>query len=196
MKALLIIVPLIGAFTGWFIIRLALALLFRPYNVVNIPVIGVEVQGLLPRKKSQLAEEVTQIVETQLQLAASDKPGFAAEIRDSLTCSVLEAAEEHLEDKIPSLVPAAIKKRIINLVEDIIRKEIPGFLNNLANNMGNDGENECLGLLEDRIRGYNLRELEEKINKSRGILYIKTCAALVGFFSGLVQLGVVWLSAA
>ncbi len=45
---------------------MAIKLIFRPYEPVNIPIINFKVQGLLPKRSKDLAKKIGEIVERDL----------------------------------------------------------------------------------------------------------------------------------
>ena len=60
----LLLFPLVGAGIGWFTNHLAVKMLFRPKRPVRFA--GLTVQGLIPRRREDLAESVAEIVEQEL----------------------------------------------------------------------------------------------------------------------------------
>ncbi len=198
MKILVIFIPLIGAATGWLIITFSLMTLFWPATPRRIPYTNLGIQGLLPQKQATLAVGIGEMIEIQLRSAVTAESGMAPEILNSLTGTVVEAVRERLDKRIPSLVPKGIKQKIIDIVEENIRKEIPVVIETVAENFRNRqscGIDLCRWV-EDKIRRYDLSELEARISHSREIILLKAGAALIGFLSGIVQLLVVWLAQA
>lgn len=55
-----IVVPLLGALIGYVTNRIAVAMIFRPIRPVNV--LGLRVQGLMPRRQSDLAESIGRVV--------------------------------------------------------------------------------------------------------------------------------------
>lgn len=194
MKTLFFLLPLIGALTGWVIITVSLKILFWPRNPARTP-FNFTFQGVLPKKQVELAEGIGEIVKTQIRFAVTDDSGVAPEILERLTGVVVDAARERLNDRIPALVPKGIKYKIAGIVEDIIRREIPGFVDTLADHMRNEKEceSDICRWAEERIREYDLSELETKISSAGETRGLKLGAAAIGFISGLIQLFVVWL---
>jgi uncharacterized membrane protein YheB (UPF0754 family) len=60
----LILMILIGTFIGWVTNYIAIKLLFRPYNEINI--LGFKIQGVIPKRRSEIALNIGQTVNTQL----------------------------------------------------------------------------------------------------------------------------------
>lgn len=188
MKALLLLIPVIGGITGWVIVSGVLKLLFWPRRPTKI--LNISLCGLLPQKQADLAAGVRQMVETGIKSAVTAESGMAPELLDNLIEMVVTAAREHLEGRIPALVPGGIRRKITAIVEDIIRREIPVFVHTFGGQVqqgGSSGSDLCC-LVEEGIKQYDLSELERKLFSSREILWIKIAAAAVGLFSGLLQL--------
>ncbi len=190
MEPILILIPVIGGFSGWFSAGLALKVLFRPVHPVRIPLTDRYIRGLLPGKQEHFAAGIREIIQTQLQLAATEDSGPAYEVRTNLSNTVIASIKEHIQNKIPFLVPRGVRQKIIDTVTDIVRKEIAGFLDELVYSVRRDrgAGAELCRFIEEKIRNYDLAELEQKIKKTRQIYYLKGGAALIGIISGFLQL--------
>ena len=192
LKMFLILIPIIGAFTAWLITKLLFKMLFWPIRPVELP-FGIVVRGMLPQKRDELAAGVKEVVENQLRFAAAGEGGLGSDISERLTDTVASAAREHVYQRTPGLVPRTIKIKVADLVEDFIRKEMPGYASSLTENMQkHDFAADISSWAQARIDSYDLAELELRLNSSREIFYIKAGAVTIGFISGLLQLLVVW----
>jgi len=192
-KLLVFLLPLIGALSGWFIVAALLKLLFWPGQPVKLA-FGPTVQGFIPKKREQLAAGVGEIIQGQIQSAVSGKSDMAPDILDRLTETAAEAVRERVYDRIPPVVPKTIRLKIASLVEDIVKKEIPGFVTALAANMQSESGLNLSRWAAQALREYDLREAEGKILRSPETLYLKAGAAAVGLLAGTVQLLVVYLA--
>lgn len=190
MKLLLLLIPLIGAAAGWAIISILIKIMFWPPEPTRIPFTTHMFRGLLPHKRAELAKGIGEIIETNLLSAVTAESGVAPEIIDNLTDTAVKAARERLDKKIPALVPKGIKHRIAGVVEDIIRREIPAFVDTLADNMrrDRDGGADLNRWAEEKIQDYDLSQLETTITGAKETFYLKAGAATIGFASGLLQL--------
>jgi uncharacterized membrane protein YheB (UPF0754 family) len=61
-----ILLSIIGAAIGWLTNVFAIKLIFRPLNPIKIPLVNISIQGLIPKRKSELARSIGQTVETEL----------------------------------------------------------------------------------------------------------------------------------
>ena len=62
-----ILIPaFIGGIIGWITNVLAIKMLFRPVYPVRIPLIGIDLQGLLPKRRAEIAVSIGETVEKEL----------------------------------------------------------------------------------------------------------------------------------
>ncbi|MBU7007125.1 hypothetical protein [Phosphitispora fastidiosa] len=190
MEYILILIPVIGGISGWFTAALALKVLFRPADPMKLPFTDTHIRGLLPGKQEHLAAGVREIIQTQLQLAVTEDSGPAYEVRANLSNTIVVSIKEHIQHKIPFLVPRGVRQKIIDTIEDIVRKEIAGFLDELVYSVRQDrgaGSDLCR-FIEEKIRCYDLADLETRVKKLPEIFYLKIAAALIGVAAGLLQI--------
>ena len=57
---------IIGAVIGWITNILAIKLLFRPLRPYKIPLLNYEIQGLLPKRKAEIASNIGKTVDEEL----------------------------------------------------------------------------------------------------------------------------------
>jgi uncharacterized membrane protein YheB (UPF0754 family) len=106
-----IFMVIIGGLIGWFTNMLAIRLLFRPYEPIKIPVIGVSLQGLIPLRKAELARSVGEQIEKELLsmddiMRAFDNPDQKSELKVFLRLYL----NDMILEKIPAFVRNAMKK--------------------------------------------------------------------------------------
>ncbi len=195
MKLLLLLVPVIGAVTGWVILTIFLKVLFWPPLPTRIPWTNYSFQGIVPKKRDELAAGLREMITTWLQSAAGGESGLAPGLLHNLVEAVEEAARERLEEKIPVLVPRPVKEGIIRAIKELLRREIPAFVETLADNLksGQVAGIDLCRWAEDYVRAYDLSELAARLSRSREIVLLKTGAAALGFGFGFLQLLVVRL---
>ena len=61
-----IFLPLTGALIGWITNLLAIRLLFHPRRPLRLWPLPFKIQGLLPKRREELAENIADIVSEQL----------------------------------------------------------------------------------------------------------------------------------
>jgi hypothetical protein len=195
MKTLVFLLPLIGGFTGWLTTYIILKLLFWPTQPMQLPFLQSTVQGLIPQKRNELAGNIKLVIETQVMSAVTNETGIAPEILKNFTDTVVKTARERVSKRLPGILPGGIKEKITRVVEDIIRREIPLFVENLADNLSHQKESgpDFCCWAEETIITYDLKGLEVKIMKSDEVRLVKTAAIIMGILSGAVQALLVWI---
>src|SRR5699024_6642162 len=114
------ILAFIGGLIGWITNVLAIKLIFRPIEPICIPVIGYQFQGLIPKRRNELAKSVGETIERELisieevlerMLENYDKSEWMNTIQYKIN--------EVVSRKIPTFLPRNIKELIITYVQDI-----------------------------------------------------------------------------
>ena len=117
----LIILALIGALIGWMTNVIAIKLMFRPIEPVRILWTPIKIQGLIPKRKAEIAKSIGDIINDELisiediatkLIQDMDKKEVVALIKDK----ILAVANE----KMPSMIPSMFKGMILQTVENMI----------------------------------------------------------------------------
>lgn len=192
MELKFILPPLIGAAIGWFTNFVAIKLLFRPHTPVSF--MGFSVQGLIPKRRSQIARGMADTIESEL-LSSKD---FAA-ILDSIDWKgeverVIEELVEHrLSSKRISKVPiigfvtdnlrTQIKYLITKEVLVQIEKKKAGFKDTLQKSI------DVRTVITERIDNLDLVKFEGLLQKfiSKELRHLEWLGGLMGFIIGIVQ---------
>lgn len=179
-----LVLPVIGAIHGWVTNLLAIRLLFRPRRPIRF--LLWTVQGVVPRRRADLAKRVAEIVEKDLLpldslLAAARKGGLDAQIEAEVT----RAMEDRLEEILPRFLPGglrlSVKAQILRL---LIRETVPAVTRLLDSAGEVLGENLKIGAaVEARLLSLDLSEVEAAILRVAG----REIGSIVrlGFFMGL-----------
>lgn len=190
-QANLLLFVLLGAGAGWLANFLLLRSLFYPRRPITLPFFNLTLWGLLPRRQDEVARLVGKWVEKEFLgaeglLAQLEKQGITGRLQEEMVAGILRRVKE----KIPVLVPAIIRDRLLAGLEKTLRREIQEFLQvALAQAAATLEENFPVGrMVENRIRALELLELEQMIYREtlRLPLLGGAVGALLGiFFWGL-----------
>lgn len=183
--------PLVGAFIGWSTNLLAVRLLFRPYRPVRIPFLGLVIQGMLPRHRLELAKKAGELIEKEL-LPFDHLLAFlqSAEVAGELTRLAEMAVRARVMDRLPAFLPSSVKRAAGDLLADLVRRELPGLLSEVAVSSGQVRQKLSLArLVEERMNRFDLPRLEEIIFQVAGreLRHIEVLGGVIGFLAGLVQ---------
>ena len=188
----IIIMALVGGCIGWFTNFLAVKLIFRPLNPVRIPVIGFEFQGLVPKRRNEIAASIGKTVEEQLlSIEELSKHLNTEKNREVIIKNIRVGILRVVNEKLPSFIPIGIKNTILNYIGDVIDKESKTFISNNMDKLIEDAVKtvDVSKLVEQKINDFDLMELESIILSlsKRELKYIELLGGVLGFFIGLFQ---------
>ena len=191
----LIIMTVVGGIIGWVTNVLAIKMLFRPIYPIKIPLTNFKIQGLIPRRRNEIAKSIGEAVENELirvndiieQLVTVENK---TEVLDSIRIRVLKT----LDLKIPSLIPSSIKQKLLQYVGEQIDLEAGGILDKTIDDLTNKAiEKVKVGqMVADKIDEFELGKIEEMILQlsSRELKHIEilggVLGVIIGFFQGLL----------
>lgn len=192
----LLMMAVIGALIGWATNMIAIRLLFRPYEPVKIPGLPMVFQGLMPKRRTEIAKTIGATVEEELvtveeiidqMIEDLDKK----EIIDIVKSRVLAMAE----NKMPMLVPAPFRSMIYNYIEDAIDENADAAIAEISEQVVHRAtEKISVGLIvEEKINAFDFRKLEEIVVAvaNKELRHIEWLGGVIGFLIGLLQGGLV-----
>ena len=182
----------IGGIIGWITNVLAIKMLFRPIYPIHIPVLNYKVQGLLPKRREEIAVSVGLTIEEELidieQILSKISND---ENRESALVSIKAAISVIVNKKIPILVPFIIRENIITYIEEQIDKEAPNMIENLVKDLYEKTSKDIsIGkMVEDKINQIDLTKLEEITIglAKRELKHIEVLGGVLGSIIGLIQ---------
>lgn len=188
----LVMIPIAGAFIGWITNRLAIVMLFRPHRPIRIPLLGLEIQGLIPRRRRELARALARAVEDDL-LSVDDILDRLAtqERRDEVVASLLAAAGERIRDRVQAFIPERVVSLVLGFFSQYARREIRAYLDRSVDMLSERFREDLdlAGMVESKIAGLPLAEVERLVGRlaARELWYIEIFGAVLGFFIGVLQ---------
>lgn len=196
---MLLALPVMGALIGWLTNRLAIQMLFRPREGFSIA--GLQVQGLIPKRRLEIAERVATIVETELL----EKHFIRQKLSEFEIASPIEriAAQVVHNGVAPRLRRLPLLGGFINdghlaqlhaiAVEEMTRAA-PALLADIANQT--ESRLNIAETVRTRIEGLDLDVLERLIRSlaAREFRAIEWLGGILGFIVGLAQLAILLLS--
>lgn len=195
----LVTLPVISALVGWLTNRVAIRMLFRPRQPRRF--LGIQWQGLIPRRQNDIAERTGELVEKELlqghvlrqQIEQIHVEGILEETTHRL---VYQGLGPRLK-KIPllgSFVSESHLKMLHEMAVEELRKEAPQIVKKVAQQA--EERLDVRKLAEDRVRNFDTEELERVVNRvaAQEFRSIEQLGAALGFIIGLVQIGLLLLS--
>lgn len=187
----LLFLPVIGALIGWLTNWIAIKLIFKPYNPYRVPILGIVIQGLLPRRKNELAQSVGAAVEEELlppeQLVRRVEE---MQLKEKIETALFNIANERLEETL-RIVPLSIRQLVINYLQELLGKELDRHLDQFLNEIQENIVKESnLGkIVEEQISNFDFIRLEELVFKivASELKHIEILGGALGFLIGVVQ---------
>jgi uncharacterized membrane protein YheB (UPF0754 family) len=170
-----IVYPLVGSFLGFITNYIAIKLLFRPKKRV------LGIQGLLPKRKAEIAERAGRIVNDYLVNSEEIRKQLDREKLGRAIEGFLEKNGSNLMD-IP-ILKGTLKKIILAMLIDrdgyFKRKILETFIDRAM----------VSNIVEQKIKEFDVGALESLVKNASGpeINFIMLSGACLGFIIGLTQ---------
>lgn len=195
----LLILASIGAIIGWMTNVIAIKLMFRPVNPVGIKGTPFVIQGLIPKRKAEIAKSIGDVISDELisiekivdkMITDMDKQ----QIINLIKQKVMVVASE----KMPSIIPSMFKGMILQNIEQMIDENGEQIIVELGEQLSHKAIESIniSKMVEDQINAYDFEKIEEmtlKIAKTE-LKHIEVLGGVIGFFIGIFQ-GVIVLYA-
>ena len=187
----ILILAIIGGLIGYITNVIAIKLIFRPINPIKIPILNIEIIGMIPKRKTEIATNIAKVVE--------EKFISVDEITDNI---ITEQDKQHIIDYIKvrvklilsekmTLIPSTIRNLVQNYVSEIIEDEIREGIDELSEEMIIKTKNRIniKEIIENKINELDLYELETIILQivKNELRHIEVLGLILGFFIGIVQ---------
>lgn len=188
----LLILAVLGGIIGWITNRLAIKMLFRPFQPVNIPLINFKIQGLIPKRKAEIAKSIGETVEKEL-LSTEEiiMELIKGDNKDEILAMFKNKIAEIITDKRSSLIPSVFKKMILKYINGIIDEEgdriITEFIEDTV--IKATASIRLSKMIEDRINKFEIEELEKiaiKVVRAE-LRHIEILGGILGFIIGIFQ---------
>ena len=189
----LVIMVIISAAIGWITNWVAIKMLFRPHNELNLGLF--KIQGLIPKRRAEIGIGIANVIQNELisikdVIANIDREEFSKRLNDLID----DVLEKNLKTKVKEKFPVMqmffsdkMAKDVSNTIKGIVmenQEKIFEIFSNYAE------ENiDFSTIITDKISNFSLDKLEEIINglAKKELKHIEVIGAILGAFIGLVQ---------
>lgn len=185
-----ILLPLVGALIGWITNLIAVKLIFRPYQPINI--LGYTLQGVVPKRREELARKIGEVIEKEL-LSADDLLEYigSEEIIGGIGETLSVTMKARIMERLPLFIPLSIKSIISEAITEQVQKELPSFMSEfLSGSKDKFKEKFKPGeIVENKVNSFPLDRLEAIILAvaARELKHIEVLGGVLGFIIGLLQ---------
>ena len=199
MPLLILSIPLISAFIGWFTNWIAIKMLFHPR--LPVKVLGITFQGIFPKRQHQFAQKLGKLVSEEL-LSFKD---IEAKITDESNLKqVMPIVETHIDNflrnKLSAEMPIIsmfIGDKTIEQLKSLFMKELESLFPVLMTSyMGKlRHELDLEAIVTEKVSKFSSDKLEEILQAimSKEFRFIEIIGAVLGFLIGIVQVFITWI---
>lgn len=188
----LAILTIVGGIIGWVTNILAIKMLFRPIKPITIPLTNIKIQGLIPKRRNEIALSIGEAVESELiQINDIIEKLVTSQNKTEVIHSIKRRVLMAVDLKIPSLIPSAIKLKLLEYIGEQIDVEAEDILERTIDDLTTKAvEKVKIGqMVAEKIDEFELEKIEEMILKlsSRELKYIEILGGVLGAVIGLLQ---------
>ena len=192
MKNLLFMV-IVGTFIGWVTNYIAIKLLFRPYNEINI--LGFKLQGVIPKRRKELAENIGKTINAEfISIKDITNTIDSMELEIEIDKIVGDIVEKKIKGEFLGSYPMLkmfINDSIIDKIKSYIKSAIEENKGEIVNTIIGKLEKEIdfEDLIIKKINEFSLEDVEKMtINIAKNELkHIEYIGAVLGAFIGVIQ---------
>ncbi|MCC0666513.1 DUF445 family protein [Clostridioides sp. ZZV15-6597] len=187
----ILILAVIGGFIGYVTNVVAIRLIFRPIVPIKIPVLNIEIVGLIPKRRAEIAANVGEIIQNEfLSMDEILANIITDEDKEEVVRYIKARVKIIIHEKV-SFIPSSIKNMIQDYLGDIIESEVKQSIDELSKNIINKANEriDIQKMVEDKINELDLYELEEIIIRiaKNELKHIEILGLVLGFLIGIVQ---------
>lgn len=188
----ILLMAIIGALIGWVTNIIAIKLLFRPYKSIEIPIFKFKIQGLIPKRREEMAKSIGDVIEKELlSLDEIVEKAIDEQNIQHIKNVVKNKINEIIRDKLPSIIPSIFKNMIYSYIDEFMEKEGEKILLDLIKTMINKVSEDISlsNIVEDKINSFDIKRIEDIIVSiaKKELKHIEILGGILGFVIGIVQ---------
>lgn len=190
----IMILAIIGGIIGYITNVIAIKLIFRPIEPIKIPIINKEIIGLIPKRKSEIAQNIGQVIQDELiDIHELIKNVVSENDKEEIVFYIKNKINDVIDKKINQspLGFMGIGKMVNDFISEHLDDEIKNAVDELTEVLINKGKDRIniQEIVKDKINELDLYKLEEIILSivKKELKHIETLGLVLGFFIGLVQ---------
>ncbi|GAA0814517.1 DUF445 domain-containing protein [Clostridium tertium] len=187
----ILILTIVGGLIGWITNILAIKLLFRPIKPVKIPILNIEILGLIPKRKNEIAANIGEVISNEL-LSMDDI------LDQALSNSNGENFNSYITDKIKNIIneklniiPMPFRIMAAPYIDEILNKEVPNAVDEISIDLLDKAKENVniQEIVEEKINQLDLEKLEDIIIKvaKKELKHIEILGLVLGAIIGVLQ---------
>jgi uncharacterized membrane protein YheB (UPF0754 family) len=182
----------IGGFIGWVTNKIAIKMLFRPIKPIRLGVMTL--QGVLPKRKNQIAVSIGETVEAQFVNKEELLQSFLdADTKQSVLSSIQRILVTKIKEVVPSMMLAMLGQGLDDLVRKLINDHGDDLLNELIESLNkNESVMPIRTIVTQKINDLDMIEFESLVINivKKELRHIETVGLVLGILIGIAQYGI------
>lgn len=188
----LILMTSVGGIIGYFTNVVAVKMLFRPLKAVRIPILGWEIQGLIPKRQKDIAISIGQTVQDEL---ISVEELIDKLVEDADKTAMIAAAKarilEMAENNLPPMVPSIFKGAIVKYVAEAVDQNAESVMTEISEKLVHQATEkiQIADMVAEKIEAFDVMKLEEIIFaiSKQELKHIEVLGGVLGVLIGFLQ---------
>lgn len=190
---ILILIPLISAFIGWFTNYIAIKMLFHPREPKRF--LGMTIQGIFPKRQQQFAQKLGVLVATELihfdEIARKlNDPEQLKALAPTIETHIDNFLQVRLKEKLPVIsmfvgdnTLTKIKEGILEEIETLLPQLISQYTDSLAQHI------DVEKMVTEKVANFSSGKLEVILNSimKKEFFFVEVIGGVLGFVIGIMQ---------
>ena len=186
-----LILAIIGGLIGYITNVIAIKLIFIPIKPIKVPIFNIEIIGIIPKRKKEIAINIGRIVEEQFLSIDEITNNLVTEQDKEYIIDYIKVKIKLILNEKMVLIPSTIRSLVQNYISEIIEDEVREGIDELCEEMIAKASNRIniKEIIENKINELDLYELEIIILQivKNELRHIEILGLILGFFIGIVQ---------
>ena len=187
----ILILTIVGGLIGWITNILAIKLLFRPIKPIKIPILNIEILGLIPKRKNEIAANIGEVISNEL-LSMDDilNQAFNISNGENFNSYLIDKIKNIINEKL-DIIPMPFRVMASPYIDEILNNEVPKVVNEISTDLLNKAKEnvDIQKIVEEKINELDLEKLEEIIIKvaKKELKHIEILGLVLGAVIGVLQ---------
>lgn len=187
----ILFMAIIGGLMGYVTNVVAIKMLFKPYEPIKIPLTNIEIMGLIPKRRAEIAKNVAETVKRELLSEEDIFNGIIKEEDKKEIAGYINSKVSNIISEKAIFLPSSLVSKINGYISDIVDKEVGNAIDDLSGSFVEKAKDrvDIEKIIEDRINEFDIEYLEEvtvRIAKKE-LKHIEVLGLILGFLIGIVQ---------
>ena len=186
-----IVMAIIGGCIGYITNKLAIKLIFRPINPIKIPILNIEILGLIPKRKKEIAKNIGDIIQREFISVDEILENIIDENDKARIVTYIKGKVRIIIEERAILIPSPIRQMLQGYIENIVEEEFSKYINELSKDIVHKAQDRIniQEIVENKINELDLYELENIILSiaEKELKHIEVLGLILGFLICIVQ---------